>query len=67
MRSRALCVFLVLVCVVRMTTECGCVVSSCLFFFIYCLFYFFVIFFFVFVFAAFFLPRFCGIVCACIV
>ena len=35
-----MCVFLVFVCVVRMTTECGCVVSLCLLFVIYGLFYF---------------------------
>ena len=63
MQSRTLCVF---GCVVRMSANCGCVVGFFLLFFIYCLFYFFVnLFAFVFVVVAFFMSRFCGILCVC--
>ena len=67
----------VFACVLRMAAECarcGCVVSLYfLLFFIYYLFYFFCtvfgsvfVFDFYFVIAAFFMPRFCGIVCVCV-
>ena len=63
MQSRTLCVF---GCVVRMSANCCCVVGFFLLFFIYCLLYFFVnLFAFVFVVVAFFMSRFCGILCVC--
>ena len=64
MQSRTLCVF---GCVVRMSADCGCVVGFFVcFLFIVCFIFFVTLFVFVFVVVAFFMPRFCGIVCVCV-
>ena len=64
-QSRTLYVF---GCVVRMSADCGCVVSFFFIVFIYCLFRFFYFICFCFsqvVVVAFFMSRFCGILCMC--
>ena len=61
MQSRTLCVF---GCVVRMSADCGCVVGFFVcFLFIVCFIFFVTLFVFVFVVVAFFMSRFCDIVC----